>query len=193
MKDVTQYMIDQNTRSVDIGVEQQWGSIKQAFQVTAEEVLGCKKGVEKAAWLSSGTHHIAEQSKEAKQRRKEGEVAAKHHNYLCQLVQILTAEKEIRDRWKRYFYGLYNDPNPINIANLPNMPEYAETESILGISQAEMESAVSKLCRRKAVGPNGISAEEIQAAASEKGLAVVHSLCTKLWESEHVPDSGSWL
>jgi len=54
------------------------------------------------------------------------------------------AEKKIRD-----------------IAILPNMPEYAETESIPGISQAKVESAVSKLSRRKAVGPDGISAEEI--------------------------------
>jgi len=45
---------------------------------------------------------------------------------------------------------------------------------------------VSKLGRWKAVGPNGTSAEEI--ALSEKGLAVVCSLCTKVWESEHVPD-----
>jgi len=44
----------------------------------------------------------------------------------------------------------------------------------------EVESAVSKLNRRKAVEPDGISAEEIQAAASEKGLAVVHSLCNKV-------------
>jgi len=64
---------DQNKRSVD----------KQAFQVTEEEVLGCKKRGEKAAWLSSETCHIAEQRREAKQRRKEGEAAAKHLNYLC--------------------------------------------------------------------------------------------------------------
>jgi len=58
--------------------------------------------------------------------------------------EILTAEKETRDRWKRYFDGLYNDTNPVNITNLPNMPEYSETESIPGISQAEVESTVSK-------------------------------------------------
>jgi len=74
---------DHNTRSGDIGVEQQWGSIKQAFQVTAEEVLGRKKGGEKAVWLSSETCHIAEQRRMAKQKRKEGEAAAKHHSYLC--------------------------------------------------------------------------------------------------------------
>jgi len=48
---------DQNTRSVDIGGEQQWGSIQQAFQVTAEEILGCKKGGEKAVWLSFESKH----------------------------------------------------------------------------------------------------------------------------------------
>jgi len=39
---------DQNIRSVDISVEQQWGSIKQAFKITAEEVLGRKKAGKKA-------------------------------------------------------------------------------------------------------------------------------------------------
>jgi len=72
---------------VDICVEQQWGSIKQAFQVTAEEVLGRKKGSEKVAWLSSEIRHIVEQRRDAKQKRKEEEVAAKHHNYLCRLVR----------------------------------------------------------------------------------------------------------
>jgi len=36
--------------------------------------------------LSSETHHIAEQRRKAKQKRKDGEAAAKHHNYLCRLV-----------------------------------------------------------------------------------------------------------
>jgi len=39
------------------------------------------------------------------------------------------------------------------------MPEYAETKNIPGNSQVEVESAVSKLRRRKAVVPDGISAE----------------------------------
>jgi len=39
---------DQNMRSVDISVEQQWGSIKQAFKITAEEVLGRNKAGKKA-------------------------------------------------------------------------------------------------------------------------------------------------
>jgi len=84
--------------------------------------------------------------------------------------KIVTAEKEVRERWKRYFDGYtiisyfrrLSPTIPVNIANLPNMPDYAETESIPGISQAEVESAVSKLSRRKAVGPDGISREEIQ-------------------------------
>jgi len=93
-----------------------------------------------------------------------------------------------RDKWKRCLHGLYNDPNPVNIVNLPNIPEYAERESIPRFSQAEGESAESKLSGKKAVGPDEISAEEIQAAASEKGLVIVHSLCTKVGDSEHVPD-----
>jgi len=73
---------DRNIQSVGMSVELQWGSIKQAFKISAEEVLGNRKGSEKAEWLSSGSRHIAEHRKYAKQKRKEGEASAKHHNYL---------------------------------------------------------------------------------------------------------------
>jgi len=50
------------------------------------------------------------------------------------------------------------------------MPEYAETESIPGISQAEDKhrSAVSKLSIKKAVGPVGISAEKYRQRHQKK-------------------------
>ena len=92
----------------------------------------------------------------------------------------------VRDRWKCYFKGLYNDSNPVDGSHLPMLPQYAKNEIIPGISIEEVETAVKKLGRRKAPGPDEISAEEILAA--KKGLQVIHEMCNNVWKSKQVPD-----
>src|SRR6478609_10302596 len=50
--------------------------------------------------------------------------------------------------------------------------------------------AIDSLKKNKAVGIEGISAEEIQAATTENGSVVLHQLCQSMWDSERVPDEG---
>ena len=56
--------------------------------------------------------------------------------------KLLTAEKEMRDRWKCYFEGLSNDSNPVDGSHLPTVPQHANNEIIPGISIEEVKTAV---------------------------------------------------
>ena len=76
-----------------------------------------------------------------------------------------TDELKVRERWKEYFEELYNDPNAVSHVNLPELPLHRIEEETPEISMAEVAHAVNQLKRSKAVGCDGISAVEIQAAA----------------------------
>lgn len=101
--------------------------------------------------------------------------------------KILTSAEEIKTRWKEYFDQLYNDPNPVHDSNLPHLPEYMNTEPIPTIAIGEVNAAIRKLKKKKAVGIDGVSAEEIQAATIGTGLQIVHKLCLDIWEKETFP------
>ena len=83
---------------------------------------------------------------------------------------------------------LYNDPNAVSHVNLPELPLHRIEEETPEISMAEVAHAVNQLKRSKAVGYDGISAEEIQAAASDKGLEVMLDLCRNIWKEEQIPN-----
>ena len=102
--------------------------------------------------------------------------------------KLQTDEQKVRERWKDYFEELYNDPNAVSHVNLPELPLHRIEEGTPEISMAEVTYAVNQLKRSKAVGYDGISAEEIQAAASDKGLEVMLDLCRNIWEEEQIPN-----
>jgi len=101
--------------------------------------------------------------------------------------KMLTDGQEVRGRWKEYFEELYNDPNAVCTANLPELPLHNEDEETPEILMDEVVDAVNQLRRFKAVGYDGISAEEIQAAMTGKGLEVMLALCRDIWEEEQIP------
>src|SRR6478609_337302 len=83
---------------------------------------------------------------------------------------------------------LYKDPKPTLDSNLPVLPLHPTLEKEPGILVSEVRMAIDSLKKNKAVGIDGISAEEIQAATTEKGSVVLHHLCQSVWGSEPVPD-----
>src|SRR6476661_3515325 len=87
-----------------------------------------------------------------------------------------------------YFQKLYNDPNPTLDSNQPDLPLHPNMEKEPGILVSEVRMAIDSLKKNEAVGIDGISAEEIQAATTEKGSVVLHQLCQSMWDSERVPD-----
>jgi len=50
-----------------------------------------------------------------------------------------------------------------------------------------MEVAIRRLKQRKAVGPDNITAEELQAGTNGLGVKVMHRLCQAVWEKEELP------
>ena len=95
--------------------------------------------------------------------------------------KLQTDEQKVRERWKEYFEELYNDPNAVSHVNLPELPLHRIEEETPEISVVEVAHAVNQLKRSKAVGYDGISAEEIQAAASDKSLEIMLDLCRNIY------------
>ena len=101
---------------------------------------------------------------------------------------MLQTEEERTERWKEYFEELYNDPNPTQVASLPNLPLYPKDGNEPDITMQEVEMAIKLLKLDKAAGIDDISAEEIKAACEDRGLKMMHSLCKTIWETEVIPE-----
>ena len=101
---------------------------------------------------------------------------------------MLQTEEERTERWKEYFEELYNDPNPTQVASLPNLPLYPKDGNEPDITMQEVEMAIKLLKPDKAAGIDDISAEEIKAACEDRGLKMMHSLCKTIWETEVIPE-----
>ena len=80
--------------------------------------------------------------------------------------QILTNEKEIKDRWKSYFEGLLNrrDNARIQIDVVGNLRvNRNEWENTGNIREDEVRIALNKVKEGKAAGRDGVHAEMIKA------------------------------
>src|SRR6476469_2940169 len=93
---------------------------------------------------------------------------------------MLLVDQDIKACWMSYFQKLYNDPNPTLDSNLPDLPLHPNMEKEPGILVSEVRMAIDSLKKNKAVGIDGISAEEIQAATTEKGECSSTSLSLSL-------------
>jgi hypothetical protein len=100
---------------------------------------------------------------------------------------LITESTGVKDRWKSYFQGLYNDPNPVRDDDLPDLPLFPNTDHIPSIGLDEVREAIHKLKHGKAVGYDNIGAEELQAATEKSGLIIMHGLLQSAWNGEKVP------
>ena len=78
-------------------------------------------------------------------------------------------------------------PGPSDTSDLQTIPsaQLDETEPV--ILRAKVEVALKHLKEGKAAGYDSISAGELK-AAGEPCVDVIHKLCNKIWNSEHIPE-----
>ena len=99
--------------------------------------------------------------------------------------ELLTDPHQILERWKEYFDDLLNASPPAN--PLPEVQPAAGPAEEPPISLAEVEAAVRRLKSRKASGVDEIPAE-LWKHGGEEVCEVLHSLISKVWETEELPD-----
>jgi len=65
---------------------------------------------------------------------------------------VITKSKEVKETWKNYFEGLYNDLNPRLDANLLSLPVEPNSEDVPGISIRAVKRAIQGLRLNRGVG-----------------------------------------
>ena len=99
---------------------------------------------------------------------------------------ILTAERQILNRWTEYCTELYNhkaneDPSALNCLQ-------THTEDDLSILRKEVEAAVQSLKKGKSAGVDNIPAELVQAGGEDVIFALT-TICNKIWQTGEWPTS----
>jgi len=102
--------------------------------------------------------------------------------------KIITEIGKVKNRWKEYFEGLYNDSNPVDISTLKQLSDCSDMETTPEIMIEEVQRAITRLKNRKAPGIDNITAEEIRVATEGRGLEILHQLCQRIWDEETVPE-----
>ena len=99
---------------------------------------------------------------------------------------MLTTTGEQIKRWAEHFQEILNRPAP------EETPDISPADSELPIncdapSKAEIRKAIKSLRNGKAAGPDSIPAEALK-AGKETSVDMLHTLFTKIWEKEDVPE-----
>ena len=97
----------------------------------------------------------------------------------------LTAPKEQLERWREHFEDLFNQPVPLNLADIPSVHRTLNVK-LDPPSKAEIERAVKKLKANRAAGPGEIPPEALKADTITTSKAL-HALFKKIWTSEEMP------
>ncbi|XP_064101748.1 uncharacterized protein LOC135212235 [Macrobrachium nipponense] len=97
--------------------------------------------------------------------------------------RVLSKEESIIARWKEYSEELLNEENPRTIIRDGNPHE----RIVQVISSEEVKKALAKMKKGKAVGPDGIPAEEWK-CLGEEGIDILWDLMTKIYCQERMPD-----
>ena len=98
----------------------------------------------------------------------------------------LSTTQDQRRRWAEHFKEVLNQPVPEGTPDIP------PADTVLPIncekpSKAEIRKAIKTLKSGKAAGPDGIPAEALKADLTTT-TNMLHSLFTKVWEEEKVPE-----
>ena len=96
---------------------------------------------------------------------------------------VLRDEERVRERWKEYFENFLNEEYPRE-QHQKGTPNQGLT---IGVTRAEVESALKKMKNNKATGPDEIPVEAWRALRGE-GLDLLWDLMVKIEEQEHIPD-----
>ena len=95
---------------------------------------------------------------------------------------IVVNEKEVRDRWRRYFSTLLNEENPNHIEDV----EVIEGP-IQEISLDEVNAALKTMKNKRAPGPSGITSNMVK-LADETGIIELHRTLQKIASDEICPE-----
>ena len=96
---------------------------------------------------------------------------------------VLRDEERVKERWKEYFENLLNEEYPRE-QHQNGTPNQGLT---IGVTRAEVESALRKMKNNKATGPDEIPVEAWRALGGE-GVDLLWDLMIKIEEQEHIPD-----
>ena len=96
---------------------------------------------------------------------------------------VLRDEERVRGRWKEYSENLLNEEYPRE-QHQNGTPNQVLT---IGVTSAEVESALKKMKNNKATGPDEIPVEAWRALGGE-GVDLLWDLMVKIEEQEHIPD-----
>lgn len=123
-----------------------------------------------------------EMFKIAKQMKKEKKdvVGAKYIKE--EQGNIMVDEKEIMERWRRYFRGLLNEENDHNIEEVVMVEGPVER-----IKEEEVELALKNMKKGRAPGPTGVTSELLRGAGKE-GVKELTRIFNEIFENGEIPE-----
>ena len=95
-------------------------------------------------------------------------------------------DKEIKDRWRFYFDNLFNGDQGRDIGDTNIPRDIANLDFKRRTQKREVEMALKKMGRRRAVGPDGIPIE-VWRCLGERGVVWLTTLFNKIWGSNRMP------
>ena len=96
---------------------------------------------------------------------------------------VLQNEERARERWKDYFENLLNEEYPKE----KHQNETPNQGLTIGVTRAEVETALKKMKKNKATGQDEIPVEAWRVLGGE-GVDLLWDLMIKIEEQEHMPD-----
>ncbi|XP_056690259.1 uncharacterized protein [Spinacia oleracea] len=100
--------------------------------------------------------------------------------------KVLVGDKEIKDRWRFYFDSLFNGDQGRDIGDTNIARDMVNLDFMRRIQKREVEMALKKMGRKRAVGPDGIPIE-VWRCLGERGVVWLTTLFNKIWGSNRMP------
>ncbi|XP_056697651.1 uncharacterized protein [Spinacia oleracea] len=94
--------------------------------------------------------------------------------------------KKIKDRWRFYFDNLFNGDQGRDIGDTNIPRDIVNVDFMRRIQKREVEMALKKMGRKRAVGPDGIPIE-VWRCLGERGIVWLTTLFNKIWGSKRMP------
>ena len=102
--------------------------------------------------------------------------------------KVLVIDKDIKERWKSYFYKLFNDGQmSIDMEGLNTQKEEQNFAFYRRIREVEVKEALRKMDNGKAVGPDNIPIE-VWKRLGEQGIRWLTKLFNEILRSKRMPD-----
>ena len=169
----------------DLHAQSQYRKFKQQVQSQIRAI--------KNAWWHSKAKEIQEFADQHDQRNFYNAVKQIYgvtHRKTCPIKDrngnLLTAEEEIRERWKEHYSSILNLKTNIDTEVIKRIPKYEPDQSLdRAISVEEIKCAVGALKNHKAPGKDNIPAE-VYKALSDTTLEHLKSVFNLIWNTGNV-------